>query len=175
MTSMPGKSVSRCSAIRLSSGTNVFPSPTGRKRGSISFGTFTRAKVSCAVCGSRTSTASDSDRFEMYGNGRPSPTASGVRTGKIWRRKRSLELLAVARVDVGARLDPDPVLRERRAAARAPARSVWRRVCSRTVSPIAAIVSAGLRPSSRGRSIPPSTYSCMPATRTMKNSSRLDE
>ena len=25
----------------------------------------------------------------MYGNGRPSPTASGVSTGKIWRRKRS--------------------------------------------------------------------------------------
>ena len=51
--------------MRSSSGTNVRPSPTGTKRGSISFGTFTRANVSCPVCGSRTSTASDSERFEM--------------------------------------------------------------------------------------------------------------
>jgi hypothetical protein len=63
--SMPGNSVSRCCAIRSSSGTNVRPSPTGTKRGSISFGTFTRANVSCSVCGSRTSTASDSERLEM--------------------------------------------------------------------------------------------------------------
>ena len=86
--SIPGKSVvevggdellERDEAWRLS------PS-TGTKRGSISLGTLTRAKVVTRVCGSRTSTASDSDRLEMYGNGRPSPTASGVRTGKIWRR-----------------------------------------------------------------------------------------
>jgi hypothetical protein len=53
--------------------------------------------------------------------------------------------------------------------------AVWRPVCTRTSLPIAAIVSAGLRPSSRGRSMPASTYSCSPATRTMKNSSRLFE
>ena len=35
------------------------------------------------------STARLSERFEMYGNGRPSPTASGVSTGKTWRLKRS--------------------------------------------------------------------------------------
>jgi hypothetical protein len=63
--SMPGKSASRFSAIRLSSGTKVRPSPIGTKRGSISFGTFTRANVSCPVCGSRTTTASESDRLEM--------------------------------------------------------------------------------------------------------------
>ena len=40
---------------------------------------------------------------------------------------------------------------------------------------IAATVSAGVRPSSRGRTIPASTYSSIPATRTMKNSSRLLE
>ena len=90
---MPGNSVSRFSAITSSSGTNVRPSPTGTKRGSISFGTFTRAKVCTSVTGSRTITPSDSDRLEMYGNGRPRPTASGVRTGKIWRRKRSSRLL----------------------------------------------------------------------------------
>ena len=42
---MPGNSASRCLAISSSSGTNVRPSPTGTKRGSISFGTFTRANV----------------------------------------------------------------------------------------------------------------------------------
>ncbi len=86
---MPGKSESRCLAIRSSSGTNVRPSPVGTKRGSISFGTFTRANVSTPLTGSRTSTPSDSERLEMYGNGRPRPTASGVRTGKIWRRNWS--------------------------------------------------------------------------------------
>jgi hypothetical protein len=80
----------------------VRPSPTGTNRGSISFGTFTRANVCMSVTGSRTITPSDSDRLEMYGNGRPSPTASGF-------------------------------------------------------------------------SIPASIWSCRPATRTMKNSSRLEE
>ena len=50
---------------QVSSGTNVRPSPIGTKRGSISFGTFTRANVSWPVCGSRTSTASESERLEM--------------------------------------------------------------------------------------------------------------
>ena len=49
-----------------------------------------RARTSARrLTGSRTTTPSDSERLEMYGNGRPSPTASGVSTGKIWRRKRS--------------------------------------------------------------------------------------
>ena len=70
-----------------SSATNVFgASSTSTKRSSISVGTLTRANVSSSSSGSRTSAASDSDRLEMYGNGRPWPTASGVRTGKIWRR-----------------------------------------------------------------------------------------
>ena len=73
-----------------SRGTNLgAPSATGTKRGSISFGTFTRAKVRMSVTGSRSRTTSDSERLEMYGKGRPTPTASGVRTGKIWRLKRS--------------------------------------------------------------------------------------
>ena len=62
---MPGNSESRFSAIRSSSGTNVDPSPTGTKRGSISFGTFTRANVCTSVTGSRTITPSDSERLEM--------------------------------------------------------------------------------------------------------------
>ena len=48
----------------VSSGTNT-SSPIGTKRGSTSFGTFTRANVSVPDTGSRSHTASDSDRFEM--------------------------------------------------------------------------------------------------------------
>ena len=55
-------------------------SPTATKRGSAS-GTFTRAKRSSPDSGSRTVTPRLSDRPEMYGNGWPGPTASGVRTG----------------------------------------------------------------------------------------------
>ena len=63
---MPGKSAPRLAAISSSSMTNVVsPSATGMKRGSISFGTLTRAKTTWSVCGSRTSTARLSDRFEM--------------------------------------------------------------------------------------------------------------
>ena len=43
--------------------TNVLP--MGTKRGSTSFGTFTRANVSVPETGSRSHTASDSDRLEM--------------------------------------------------------------------------------------------------------------
>ena len=79
---MPGKSSSRWRAITDSSGTNT-SSTIGTKRGTTSFGTFTRANVSRPDTGSRRDTPIDSDRFEMYGNGRPGPTASGVSTGKI--------------------------------------------------------------------------------------------
>ena len=51
--------------MTCSIGTKVSPSPTGTNRGSISLGTLTRAKVSWPDTGSRTSTASDSDRLEM--------------------------------------------------------------------------------------------------------------
>ena len=69
--------------MRSSSVTKRSPSsPTGRKRGSTS-GTFTRARRRWPVSGSRSITPSESERFEMYGNGRPGPTASGVRTGKM--------------------------------------------------------------------------------------------
>ena len=48
----------------VSSGTNTLR-PIGTKRGSTSFGTFTRANVSWPEDGSRTQTARLSDRFEM--------------------------------------------------------------------------------------------------------------
>jgi hypothetical protein len=51
----------------LSSATKVVRAVAvgARSAGSISLGTLTRAKVVTCVCGSRTSTASDSDRLEM--------------------------------------------------------------------------------------------------------------
>ena len=62
---MPGKSWSRCAAISSSSGTNVLPSPTGTKRGSISFGTFTRAKACASADRVADDTPSESERLEM--------------------------------------------------------------------------------------------------------------
>ena len=61
--------------------------PTSHRRGSTG-GTLMRANRSLALAGSRTVTASDSDRSLMYGNGWDGSTASGVSTGKISSRKR---------------------------------------------------------------------------------------
>ena len=55
-------------------------SPTRTKRGSVS-GTLMRAKRSSPESGSRTNSPSDRESPEMYGNGWPGPTASGVSTG----------------------------------------------------------------------------------------------
>ena len=65
-----------------SSGMNVSFS-ISTKRGSTSFGTFTRAYTSAPLNGSRRCTQRLSDRFEMYGNGRPGPIARGVSAGKM--------------------------------------------------------------------------------------------
>ena len=54
--------------------------PIETNRGRVS-GTLTRANRSSPVSGSRTVTPSESESPEMYGNGCPGPTASGVRTG----------------------------------------------------------------------------------------------
>ena len=57
------------------------------RRGSTG-GTLMRAKRRSPVSGSRTVTASDSDRSLMYGNGCAGSTASGVSTGKISSKNR---------------------------------------------------------------------------------------
>ena len=63
----------------------------------------------------------------MYGNGRPRPTASGVRTGKIWRRKRSSQRRAAGRsVHVVDADDADAVLGQRRAQLGSTSSGVWR-------------------------------------------------
>ena len=80
LSSICGKSEPRKCAITSSSGTKTPRAPTSMNRGSPS-GTFTRASRSSPVSGSRTNTARLSDSAEMYGNGWPGPTASGVSTG----------------------------------------------------------------------------------------------
>ena len=90
-TSMPGKSAWRFAAMTSSSGTNVSPSVADRDEAREH---LLRAPSRARTCARRSAGRAparrgDSDRFEMYGNGRPRPTASGVSTGKIWRRKRS--------------------------------------------------------------------------------------
>ena len=70
--------------------------PTSISRGRIG-GTLIRAKSRSPVSGSRTVTASDSDRSLMYGNGWPGSTASGVSTGKISSKKRCAQLQVALR------------------------------------------------------------------------------
>ena len=170
-TSMPGNSLSRLRAITDSREMNV-SLPIGTKRGSTSFGTFTRAKVSWPDAGSRTHTARLSERFEMYGKGRPGPTASGVSAGKIW----SWKALSAAR--------SSSLLHSSHVTIRMPSSSragrstsshwrVWRLPCSVTSSAMRSIASIGLSPSGPRESMRASTWSCSPATRTMKNSSRF--
>ena len=64
--------------ITDSSGTRRPPASTKRSRPS---GTFTRANRSSWLSGSTARTPSELERPEMYGNGWPGPTASGVSTG----------------------------------------------------------------------------------------------
>ena len=169
---MPGNSWSRWRAITSSSGTNA-PPPMGTSRGSTSFGTFTRAKVSVSDTGSRTHTATLSDRFEMYGNGRPGPTASGVSAGKICSRKirstRACSSSSQASQETTRRPSSASSGRMRDSHSR-DCRAAW----ADTRSTIRSIVSEGERPSGPRASIPASTWSCRPATRTMKNSSWFD-
>ena len=48
-------------------------------------------------------------------------------------------------------------------------------MCVRTTLRISSSVARGVRPSCSGVSMPASIWSCRPATRTMKNSSRFEE
>ena len=108
----------------------------------------------------------------MYGKGRPRPITSGVSAGKTcsWKRWSSSRAFGLARRQ---RDDPDAVLRERRAqlaveAARQP------RAQLEDPLPDRGDLLRGDSPSGPRASIPASTWSCSPATRTMKNSSRFD-
>src|SRR6266540_2346198 len=172
-TTMPGKSWSRCAMTTCSSGTNVEPSASGTKRGRMS-GTLTRANSGRWLAGSRTVTASDSDRLEMYGKGWPGSTASGVSTGKTWSWKYSRRY---SRSD-SSRLPMSAT----RVPCSARAGTIWSRkqrasasMAGTTCLLIASSVSVGVQPSEPRLATPASTCSRRPDTRTMKNSSRLLE
>ena len=107
----------------------------------------------------------------MYGNGRPGPMASGVRTGKICSRKwRSMP-------PASASASAQVTIRIPFSASAGRMTSVywreWRRSWALTGSAIPSSVSVGDRPSGPRASIRASTWSWTPATRIMKNSSRL--
>ena len=169
--SIPGNSSSRWRAITDSSGTNT-SSTIGTKRGTTSVGTFTRANVSRPDTGSRRDTPIDSDRFEMYGNGRPGPTARGVSTGKIC-SENSLSIVASSSLEqsgTSATRTPSSASAGRTASSQTRAS---RRVSSALRALRRSSVSRAESPSGPRASMPASTWSWRPATRTMKNSSRL--
>ena len=142
-------------------------------RGSTSLGTLTRAKSSVSVTGSRSHTARLSDRFEMYGNGRPGPTASGVSTGKIcsWKTRSARSSSSASQASQETTRIPCSASAGRTS----PSHWWdWRAASSRVWSPIRSIVCEGERPSALRASMPASTWSCRPATRTMVNSSRFE-
>ena len=171
-TSIPGKSWPRWAAITCSSGTNRSPSGMTTNRGSRS-GTFTRANRRSPVTGSRRSTARFSERFEMYGNGWPGSTASGVSTGKIRCSNVSTRNFSSSssrssqreRRDAAGGQRRDDLVEEQRAAAarRAP----------RPARAPRGAAGAGVRPSGEATPSPAATCSLRPATRTWKNSSRF--
>ena len=152
---------------------SVSPPPSATKRGRTSVGTFTRAKVVWPLSGSRDHHAEAEREVRDVGEGL-------ARADRERRQHREDVAAEVARraprarlAEVAHALDDDPVLGERRqqrlgdaACSRAP--------CSSTRSWIASSVCDGVRPSTLGRSTPASIWSCRPATRTMKNSSRFE-
>ena len=105
------------------------------------------------------------------GRGRP-PAASargrsGAGSARRARSRSSVETSSSATIRM-----PCSASAGRRSSLQAAA---WRSQCSRH-DPRGSrrVVCFGVRPSCRGVSMPASTWSCRPATRTMKNSSRLD-
>ena len=172
--SMPGNSASRWRAMATSSGTNV-PSPMSTKRGSTSLGTFTRANSSRVVRPGRAATRPGSATgWRCTGTAGPGPTASGVSTGKICSLKIRSSVSRLGgraarrrpRSGCPGRPAPGAPAPTTGASAARPARGVR--------SAIRSIVSDGDRPSALRASMPASTWSCRPATRTITNSSRLE-
>ncbi len=156
-----------------SSGTRQPRVPTRRNRGSSS-GTLTRAKRSSPVSGSRTKTPRLSESPEMYGNGWPCPTPSGVSTGNtsVSKSRSSSNISSSSRSSIAATMIPASASAGR--SSRFHSRD-WRAVSSSTRARISASASSGVRPSGERTDRPASACSARPATRTMKKSSRLDE
>ena len=168
-----GKRRGRKWRIASSSGTKQPREPIGRKRGSSS-GTLTRAKRSSAVSGSRTKTPRLSDRPEMYGNGWPGPTASGVSTGKTSLVKSRSSCASSSCVELVDVRDDDAGLGERRPQLALPEP---RLACGQLEHALADLGQRLERRAAvrRRDGEPGVACSVRPATRTMKNSSRFDE
>ena len=118
-------------------------------------------------------TARFSERLQMYGNGRPESTASGVRTGKIFSLNISFSSSRCAGVELVPPLDPHAGAR------RAPA-SRPRRTCARALGQRddlgrdrGQLLAAASGRRRTACATPASTCCFRPATRTWKNSSRL--
>ena len=135
---------------------------------------MTLAKRCSPVSGSPTNAATDSARSEMYGNGWLGSTANGVSTGKTRSSYTSLIALRSATLRSLQRAMTMP------AAPRA-GMSESRKIvsCRSTSRLVVALISASccdaVRPSGVGSSMRAATWSFNAATRTWKNSSRLDE
>jgi len=157
----------------MSSGRRGLPAAsTAMKRGSRG-GTLTRAKNSLPVPGLRTTTARLSERPEMYGNGWAGSTASGVSTGKIWRRKnRSSRFFSES--------ESSPKWRSwMPSSASAGLTSswntrAWRSASSWALMPMPSRTWRGVSPEAAVTASPVAMRRFRPATRTMKNSSRLE-
>ncbi len=109
----------------------------------------------------------------MYGNGRPRPITSGVRTGNTWRSNRSAsssrsagDACSGVRIRIPCSASAG---RSSRSTVR-PARSRW----SSTRVRIAARISVGDIPSAAFVWVPDSIMSWRLATRTMNSSSMFD-
>src|SRR3990170_3269931 len=102
-TSMPGKSASRLAAMICSSNRYV-RTPTSTRRGRTG-GTLMRAKRLSLDSGSRTVTASESDRSLMYGNGWPGSPGRELEDRLPDRRQRLSGRAPVGRGGGMARLE----------------------------------------------------------------------
>ena len=171
---MPGNSHGRKCAITSSSGT-IRPAlaPTCTNRGSTS-GTLTRANRSSPPSGSRTSTPRLSESPEMYGNGWPGPTPSGVSTGNTSRSNvaDSSASSSSSSSATGTMQIPRGVQRLAQVAVQS---CDWRSDSSITRSRMSDSTACGVRPSAERTPMPAAACRSSPATRTMKNSSRFDE
>jgi hypothetical protein len=145
---------------------------TAMNRGS-SGGTLTRAKCSLPVDGLTTTTPRFSESPEMYGNGCAGSTASGVRTGKICLRKNLCSRSCSSVPRSSSRTSVMPSRASAGCTCSAKTRAC-RAASSCARSAIASSTWRGLRPDAAVTASPVAIRRLSPATRTMKNSSRLD-
>ena len=151
------------------------PRPTGTKRGSISLGTFTRAKV---VHLRLRVAHEDGERQRQVGDvGERAPEPDGERREdrEDLAAEALVERLALARAATSSiGTIADAVLGQRRAQLVAASSASGARSSSTMRSRSSSMTCDGVRPSGPGSLSPASTWSCRPATRIMKNSSRFD-